>query len=121
MQIPHFRDRGLDLSGFHPATNNVSIAPARFEIRNSKFTFRDVKWHPTDLAEDFSFFECLIFEPETDDEIKAFVYLPHPETKPEHEQPDDVLEIWASRKIEGIKYGSKLEILIPEDQIAIEV
>jgi len=30
MQIPFFRERGLDLAGFHPGTMNVDCAPLRF-------------------------------------------------------------------------------------------
>lgn len=32
MQLPFFRDLGLDLSGFFLATLNVSIAPQTFKI-----------------------------------------------------------------------------------------
>ena len=39
-QIPLFKDRGLNLKRFHPATLNVSILPATFELGNPEYTFR---------------------------------------------------------------------------------
>ena len=58
MQIPFFLEFGLDLSHYHTGTLNLSIAPHRFEIISPTHTFRLVKWHPTEPAEDFSFVAC---------------------------------------------------------------
>ena len=110
MQLPIFRERGLDLSAFHLATLNVSFEDGRPGLGEPAHTFRDVKWHPTEPAEDFSFFPCRIREPETDDFVEALIYFPHPETKPEHEQPEDVLEVLAMRKLAGLEYGVAVDL-----------
>src|SRR3954465_7598026 len=57
MQAHHFLARGLDLSRFYAGTLNVSIAPFRYRILQPHLTFRNVAWHPTEPAEDFSFFD----------------------------------------------------------------
>ena len=99
MQRPHFRERGLDFSGWPSATINISVAPLRYRVETPWRTFREVAWHPTEPAEDFSFFRCRV------EGVEALVYHPHPDTKPEHEQPDDVLEILAREWIDGLGYG----------------
>ena len=55
------KELGLDLSAFHPGTLNVSTAPLRHRVVQPKLTFRDVKWHPTEPAEDFSFFDVTLY------------------------------------------------------------
>src|SRR3954463_2473826 len=60
MQAPHFLARGLDISLFHPGTLNVSIAPYRFRVGKPRCTLPSVKWHPTEPAEDFSFFDATV-------------------------------------------------------------
>ena len=44
MQAPFFKERGLDLSGFHRGTLNISVAPRRFRIRNARLHFSSVQW-----------------------------------------------------------------------------
>ena len=110
MQIPHFAERGLDLSDWFPATLNLSLSPRGFELREANFTFREVDWHPTEPAEDFSFFACEVRSPETDDWFAGWGYYPHPETKPEHFQPDDLLEVMVERKLPGLAYGDPVEL-----------
>lgn len=120
MQMPFFRKLGLDLSAFHPATLNVSITPLKYETRRARHTFRQVRWHPVEPAEDFSFFDAAILRPGTpDDWVRAFVYRPHPETKPAHFQPPDSLELLASEWIAGLTYGDRLEIRVDPGQLAI--
>jgi hypothetical protein len=48
--------------------------------------------------------------------VKGLVYFPHPDTKPEHFQKPDVLELllpWT----EGIEYGTKVQIEVPCEQL----
>ena len=118
MQIPHFQARGFDLSAYHLGTLNVSIAPKTYRALAPRFTFRDMKWHPTEPAEDFSLFDArLVFA--TRPPIAGFIYHPHPETKPEHFQKPDVLELLFPF-IEGLRYGESLTLEIPDDQMRIE-
>jgi hypothetical protein len=115
MQLPFFRDLGLDLSGYHLGTLNVSIAPMSYRIVKPKFTFREVKWHPTEPAEDFSFFDVTVHRNNAPP-MSGLIYFPHPDTKPEHFQKPDVLELllpWA----EGLSYSGKINLKVPIGQM----
>lgn len=118
MQVPHFLARGVDLGSFFLGTINVSIAPSRYRVVAPPLTLRDVKWHPTEPAEDFSFFDFKLRRPGLDP-IAGMIYFPHPDTKPEHFQSPDVLELLLPR-IDGLDYGSELRLEIPASQLAIE-
>jgi hypothetical protein len=118
MQKPFFRDRGLDLSGYFPGTINLSIAPYKYEIEQAKYTCKQVKWSPNDPAEDFSFFDCQILL-EVDRVLNGLIYYPHPETKPEHFQSPDILEILAP-SIGGLTYQQELIITVNSQQLNID-
>ena len=117
-QKPHFLARGLDISGFFTGTVNVSIAPLRYRILRPRLTLRQVRWHPVFPAEDFSFFDCLLLRPDAPP-VAGLVYYPHPETKIEHFQNPDVLELLLPF-VEGLSYGMRLELRIPANQMLIE-
>lgn len=115
MQLPFFKELGLDLSTFHLGTLNVGIAPLNYRVGQPKFTFRDLKWHPTEPAEDFSFFEVVVLR-DDGPPVEGFIYFPHPDTKPEHFQKPDVLELllpWT----EGLAYGMKIRLEVPPEQM----
>jgi len=118
MQTPHFRARGLDLAVYHPGTINVSIAPFGYQVRSPRVTLTAVKWHRTDPAEDFSFFDVRLF-PENGSSVDGLIYYPHPETKPQHFQQPDVLELLFPY-IDRIAYGQVLHLAVPSDQILIK-
>ncbi len=118
MQLPFFRELGLDLSGYHLGTLNVSIAPMSYCVVKPKWTFHALKWHPTEPAEDFSFFDVIV---QRDDAapVSGLIYFPHPDTKPEHFQKPDVLELllpWT----EGLAYGTKIRLEVSVEQMRIE-
>lgn len=118
MQLPFFRELGLDLSAYHLGTLNVSITPLSYRVMNPKWTFRALKWHPTEPAEDFSFFDVIVHR-EDKPSISGLIYFPHPETKPEHFQKPEVLELllpW----MEGLTYGQKIWLEAPAEQMRIE-
>ena len=118
MQQPFFSALGLDLSAYHPGTLNVSVAPLRYRVVKPKLTFPQVKWHPTEPVETFSFFDVVV-QPERATPVSGLIYYPHPETKPEHFQTPDVLELllpWT----EGLAYGSPLHLDIPAEQLVFE-
>jgi hypothetical protein len=117
MQSPFFQHLGLDLTDFHQGTLNVSIAPHRYQVVNPRHTFREVRWHPIEPAEDFSFFDVRLILPGAPS-VEGFIYFPHPETKPEHFQQPDVLELWMPY-VEGVHYGMQIALEIPADQMAI--
>lgn len=102
MQIPFFKALGLDLSPYHPGTLNVDVSPYSFKPGPEALLFERVKWHPEMPAETFSFARAAIVHRGV--RHPALIYLPHPETKAEHFQPDGIVEIIAPR-IEGLAYG----------------
>jgi len=117
MQLPFFKMLGLDLSWFHLGTLNVSIAPLTYRVVTPRLTFRAVKWHPTEPAEDFSFFDV---RGHRDDAapVSGLIYFPHPDTKPEHFQQPEVLELllpWTA----GLQYGGKIRLEVPAEQMMI--
>lgn len=118
MQLPFFHALGLDLSSFYPGTLNVSLAPLSYQVVRPRHTFRAVKWHPTEPEEDFSFFDVAVHR-ESGEPVHGWVYHPHPDTKPEHFQKPDVLELllpWT----EGLPYGTRLRLEVPAEQMTFE-
>jgi len=118
MQTPFFTALGLDLSGLHQGTLNVSISPRRYRVLQPAVTFRQVKWHPTEPAEDFSFFHFRLLR-SGEAPVSGWIYYPHPETKPEHFQQPDVLELWLPY-VEGLHYGMPVTLEIPASEMTIE-
>ncbi|MBE9228904.1 hypothetical protein IQ264_26180 [Phormidium sp. LEGE 05292] len=117
MQQPFFSQLGLDLSPYFPGTINISTAPHTYEIKAAKCTFRNLKWAAAEPAEDFSFCDCQILL-NTGKSQPGLIYYPHPETKPEHFQTPDTLEIITSF-ISGLRYGDELIITVNLQQINI--
>jgi hypothetical protein len=117
MQAPHFREWGLDLSVYHHGTLNVSLAPLRYRVVSPRQTFRQVKWHLTAPAEDFSFFDFHLLR-KNEPPLPGLIYYPHPETKPEHFQRPDILELLLPF-VPGLDYGETLNLTIPVGQLAI--
>jgi hypothetical protein len=107
MQAPFFQKLGLDLTGFFPATLNVSIHPHTFQLLKPEFTFQNVEWTGRHPPEDFSFSRCHVWFAET--KYDCLIYYPHPETKKRNFQNPSIIEILAPH-IPGIEYGSKIEI-----------
>ena len=118
MQMPFFKELGLDLGVFHRGTLNISIAPCRYRALEARHTFRNVKWHPTEPAEDFSFFDVKFVRP-GGEAVAGLIYFPHPETKPEHFQQPDVLELLLPY-VEGLEYGSEITLEVPDEQMVFE-
>lgn len=116
LQFPIFSAQGLNLDGIYPGTINLDISPFHYEIIESKLTLPGIKWHADCPPEDFSFFDCEFIFPGASAATKALVYYPHPDTKPEHHQAPNVLEILAP-KIPDLHYGQLLEIEPAEGQL----
>lgn len=115
-QIPYFKQLGLDLSGFYPATLNINIRPKILIMVRPRYTFRWVKWLPDYPAEDFSFSPSFIkFKYHKYD---CFIYYPHPETKLGHRHPPYVLEIIAPL-IHGIYCGVPVDLHLNSEEVAL--
>ena len=107
MQVPYFKELGLDLSEFHPGTINVDCAPWSFRPGPDALLFELVKWHPEMPAETFSFAKIRLMHKGA--AYPAYIYQPHPETKAEHFQPGCAAEVLAP-KIDGLAYGDPVAI-----------
>jgi hypothetical protein len=116
MQMPFFRARGLDLSGYFPGTLNVSIAPKVFTILNPYKTFPLVEWTTLHPPETFSFCRCVLKFQEK--QYAGLIYYPHPETKRSHFQDDSVLEILAP-KLAGLGYGDEVSLILCSAEVGI--
>jgi hypothetical protein len=51
--------------------------------------------------------------------VSGFIYQPHPDTKPEHFQKPDVLELLLPR-IENLSYGTRIRLQAPVEQMTFE-
>jgi hypothetical protein len=118
MQAPYFQALGFDLESYHSGTLNVSIAPQRYHVVKAPTTFRRVKWHPTEPAEDFSFFDVQLVR-QGGPPVAGKIYFPHPDTKPAHFQNPDVLELLLPF-VAGLNYGDEIKLCIPAEQMIIE-
>jgi len=108
LQYPLFAERGLDLSLYFKGTVNISFSRYLFVLGEPKYYFPGVKWCDEMPAENFSFFSCFLKLPEQQ-RIDAFVYWPHPSTKPSFHQDPSVLEFLAPW-MDGINYGQQIEV-----------
>ncbi len=116
MQIPFFKQLGLDLQGFYPGTLNVSIAPLMWAVKQPRYTFRQVMWTTAHPPEHFSFARCrLHFAAQQYD---CWIYYPHPETKARHFQNPSLIEIIAPR-IPSIAYGDHVTLAMLNEEVAI--
>lgn len=117
MQKPFFYKKGLDLEAYFSGTLNISISPHQYSVKQAKYTFKNLKWAEKEPAEDFSFFDCRIHLKNR--EVKeGLIYYPHPETKPEHFQAADILEI-ITFKIDNLNYGDEVILEVDNQQIEI--
>lgn len=115
LQAPRFAARGLSLEGFEHATVNLDLG-SRVKVERPTVTLVDVEWTDRHAPETFSFVR-----------IRArvaggawqhgWVYHPHPETKPAHEQADSVLELLLPH-VPGLRYGDPVEIESPARAVA---
>jgi hypothetical protein len=119
LQFPHFIERGFNLDGFHPGTVNVSIAPWRYHVVCPRITLRSIKWHPDVSAEDFSFFDVRVIYAGRSP-VAGLIYYPHPETKPEHFQRSDVLEL-VLPLVPGLAYDESLVLETPAEQLRMDM
>lgn len=115
-QLPLFAERGLDLTAYHPATVNVSIAPHTFVMVRPRHTFRGIRWTHHVPPEDFSFSPCRLRVAGVT--FNGFVYYPHPNTKPDHFQSPSTIEV-ITVFIPGVTYGSEVIIELNVDEVHI--
>lgn len=117
MQKPHFKKLGCNLDACYPGTINLNISPFQFRVIRARFQFRNLRWSSDTPPEDFSLADCRILT-EDHRRVDGLLYYPHPETKPDHFQAPEVMEI-ITRHIDGIRYG--LELLLEIDSHQVEI
>ncbi len=117
MQKPHFKKLGCDLDAYYPGTINLNIAPFLFKVNRARFRFTNLQWSSKTPPEDFSLADCRILI-EGRRVINGLIYYPHPETKPEHFQNLEVMEL-ITVYIEGINYGDELLLEVDSQQVEI--
>lgn len=118
LQWPHFEAvPDLSLDGLHRATLNVSTAPHHVAVVAPWWTVEGVVWHPDVPAEDFSFVPCRAAIG-AGRSAAGLVYHPHPDTKPDHHQPADVLELLLPR-MAGVHVGAVVRLDLPASQVDV--
>jgi hypothetical protein len=118
LQVPVFAGLGLDLGALHPATVNVDIAPARYTIRRPAHTYANVHWTDVHGPETFSFLRCVLTRSGDPAMHRGWVYYPHPDTKPMHEQPRTVLELLMPH-LPGLSYGDVVALHLDPAEISV--
>jgi|GEM_PF-217766 len=116
-QRPLFAARGLDLSEYFNGTLNVDISSRTFAMQKPEYTFERVEWTDLHPPETFSFSRCKVVY--RDVEYDGWVYYPHPETKLRNFQNPSLLEVIA-KSIPNIQYGDELDVLVNDEEIAIQ-
>lgn len=116
-QMPAFAAAGLPVDGIHQGTINVDL-PFRLLPQRPRLTIDQLEWRSGYPAETFSFFDARIAVGSAVHD--AIVYRPHPETKPEFEQPGTVIEL-ISREIGGIVPGAPVSVWVDPDQATFDV
>ena len=117
MQKPIFRRLGCDLDKYYSGTINLSIAPFIFRVKEARYRFCNLRWMKSVAAEDFEFMDCRVIV-EEGKKLDGLIYYHNPETKPEHFQAPDILEI-LNYPIDRLAYGDRLTVEVDKKQIEI--
>ena len=117
LQLPHFKERGLDLSAFYRGTLNLDISPYNYELREPAYYLENIEWSKHIPPESFYFFNLLIYV----DSITydGLVYMPDPKTKVDHIQPSQMLEVIAP-SIPGVYYGREIDIEVDDSSLLLK-
>lgn len=116
-QLPAFASAGIPVDGLHHGTINLDL-PFRLEPISPRATVADLVWRTGYPAETFSFFDARLAVGEEIHDV--LVYRPHPETKPEFDQPATVVEILAP-PLAGIGPGTRASLWVDPHQGRFDV
>ena len=116
LQTPYFKALGLDLSPYYPGTINVSVAPLSYTVVKSALTFEKLAWTDAIPPETFSFFNVWRVK-DDGTRVKGLVYYPHPETKVQHFQKPDTLELLFP-KMDDVAYGQEMLLEFNSSELA---
>lgn len=111
LQMPHFKQKGLDLSNYYRGTINIDINPLLYKINKPTHFIKGVDWSNFIPPENFYFFEVeLVFNGLN---YFGLIYMPDPDTKTDHHQINSVLEV-IMPPIKGIRTGKIVILRIGE-------
>jgi hypothetical protein len=116
MQMPFFKELGLDLGHCWPGTLNVSIAPQTWQLLRADHCFERLQWTHLHPPETFSFVAVQLTW--RSQHTGAWLYRPHPETKAAHHQAPSVMEIIAPR-MEGLAYGDAVGLAFADGAVLV--
>jgi len=115
-QFEHFLKKGLDLGNYFRGTINLDISPSSYQIKKPKYFFKNIDWSDYIPPENFYFFDVsLSFKDKTYD---GLIYMPDPETKEDHVQIPNMLELILP-KIKGLSYGHIVDVTVKKSQLEI--
>lgn len=132
LQAPLFQARGIDLEPFFDGTLNLAFPGSRWSLRQPDARVNELRWTDLHPPETFSFWRIrLRWRPAVDGAgavgsapdglgfqaselpwappVEGLIYRPHPETKRNHHQPVDQLELLAPW-IAGIAAAQELQL-----------
>ena len=118
MQKPHFEKCGFMMDKFFLGTINLDISPFGYELVKPCSSCDYVRWSPVMPPENFSFFKCCLWvSRKIGREIyPAYIYMPHPSTKPGFFQPENIIEVIAPY-ISNLHYGATVELSATKDSV----
>ncbi len=117
MQKPFFAELGLDLDSYFDGTLNLKLPVKSLTLRKADVQFKQVHWADGFPAEDFSFIRCVIHHQQK--QLNGWIYYPHPETKIQHFQKANIIEVLAP-KLEHLCYGQALALSFAAESFDIE-
>ena len=115
LQLPYFKEKGLDLSSYFRGTINIDISPYTFIIKKPTYYITDIDWSKHIPPENFYFFEVTLLFKEK--KYNGLIYMPDPKTKTDHNQINTMLEVIMPH-IEGIENGAAVKFEIAEECIS---
>lgn len=115
LQLPFFKEKGLDLTNYFRGTINIDISPHKFRINKPTYYIKNINWSKYIPPENFFFFDvALLFK---EKKFNGLIYMPDPETKTDHHQINTMLEVMMP-PIEGIEKGVVVKLKIAEECIS---
>jgi hypothetical protein len=107
---------GLNLNGYYIATVNAQFNYHAIVLNLYDHYFEQVKWYENMPTENFKFCQCHILKNSTS--YPALIYQPQVETKVEHLQPINQLELLAPL-IEHLHYGDVISLNISNAKVTL--
>lgn len=109
LQTPLLAAAGIDLSPYYPGTLNLAFSDTRWQLSDPDAHIEQLLWSDRHPPETFSFWRVGLRWQGCTQVISGLIYWPHPETKRQHHQRPDRLEVLAPW-LEGVAHHADLEL-----------